>query len=569
MSSLYNNTIKCYVRSFMIGSIVLTSLISLPTLADGYCHYSDSQDDREEQLANKHKLSITVSKKKNNSIEPEENNEIFTISKSDKVLYKDLTELCVTKRLDLIVKKDKKTGVIDAAGQLIIPFEYDSIYPYDETFVVKKEWLFGLVDRQNQPLSAIEYYFSDSTLVTAEDKLQLPLIGYKKIDASGINTNVGAWGSIDSSGTLIIPFIYDEISTISSLSYEETTGVYKVKKDDYWGVIDNKGDTILPTNYQEIYWFNAPENLYLVIKNNQKVVIDSNENTLIKGNIEHISFIDMQEERELSTYDYEAHDGTLRPAIIKINDKYGLFDSDANQRLPAEYDDLSYLYQSDLVSAKKNSLYGVVNAQGEFVIPLIYNGLETVLLINEPEQPNKLSYFIVKQGQDFGLLSLDNKVILPFEYQSMTYNAFDIANRIVASRHTVNDTNTSEKKKTKFALLNIDGKSITPFIYDKIEHDDYDSRIHVWQEGKEGLIDANGQVLLASIYDSLDYNISEYGYNFKRDGLYGWLTDTDYKEIIPAIYDGPFDFEEGVATVIKDGVTMTIDKQGKRINGSR
>ena len=563
MRLLYTNSLKAYVKILMFGGFILA--VSLPSVAADYCYLSDSQTTRKNQLASQHKLSITSTKIKAND-NKEENTDSFTINKNGKVLYQNLIELCVTKQLDLIAKKNNKIGVINAAGQLIIPFMYDSIYPYGETFVVEKEWLFGLVDRQNQPLSAIEYYFADYTLSQAEENPLVPLIGYKKLGIIEVdNTNKGAWGSIDSSGSVVIPFIYDEISTISSLSYEETTGVYKVKKEDYWGLIDNKGELVLPIHYQKINWFNAAKKLYLVINNNQTHVIDANQNVRINGDIEDISFIDIQEERKLNIYDYDAHDGTLRPAIIRINDKYGLFDSNAKQKLPAEYNDLSYFYQDDLLAAKKDDLHGVVNTKGDWIIPLVYDELEAVYLDTGHEDLREVSYFIAKKGANYGLLSLNNDIILPFEYQSMNHYNLDIPNRILASRVITDSLNSIDKNNVKFALLTADGKSVTPFIYDKIVHDNYDSRIHVWQKGKEGVIDIDGQILLAPLYQSLDYDIVEDGYIFKREGLYGWLTDSDYKEVIPAMYDEPFEFEEGVATVIKDGVTMSIDKQGEVI----
>lgn len=550
----------------MLSSSILISVISLPAIAADYCQYSDSQAERKNQLANQHQLLIkTIYNKSNN--ETPENSEVSTISKNGKALYQDLIELCVTKRLDLIAKKNNKIGVINATGQLIIPFIYDSIYPYSETFVVEKDWLFGLIDRQNRPFSAVEYHFDGYTLSQAEHKPLTPLIGYKKFDIN--DTTTGAWGSIDSSGATIIPFVYDDISTISNLVYEEMTRVYKVQKDDYWGVISDKGNIVLPPLYQKIYWFNAYKKLYLVVKHNQQFITDATQNILIKGDIEHISFIDVKNEQILDIYDYDAHDGKLHPAIIRINNKYGLFDSNANQKLSAEYDELSYLYENDLVSAEKNGVHGVVNVQGEVVIPLKYDQLETVVLETSADQPRELGYFIAKQQQRFGLLSLDNKIILPFDYRSMDYNVFDIPNRIIASRVIENTVNIAEKNKVKFALLTADGKSITPFIYDKVAYDNYDSRIHMWQEGREGLIDKEGQILLEPIYQSLDYDIVEDGYIFKRDGLYGWLIDTGYKEIIPAMYDESFKFEEGVATVIKDGITMSINKRGKVIKQSK
>lgn len=69
---------------------------------------------------------------------------------------------------------------INLSGQLTLPSIYKNIHPYDGVFIVQKEGLFGLVDKENQPLSANEYYFKSDTLNQAEKSPLIPLIGYKK-----------------------------------------------------------------------------------------------------------------------------------------------------------------------------------------------------------------------------------------------------------------------------------------------------------------------------------------------------------------------------------------------------
>lgn len=388
MSLPSHSTLKHLMKNFILGAVVLISFLSLSAVASDCCETDNLQQVRIKKLAEHYKLSITH----RNSTQ-EANASRFDISKNGKVLYTGLNDLQVTERLDLVVKRGDKTGVIDAVGQQTIPFIYESIHPYNDAFVVEKDRLFGLVNRQQQPITAIEYYFSSYTLSQLEERPQLPLIGYKKPTAT-----TGGWGSMSSAGLPIIPFIYDELTKISSFSHDETTDFYKIKKDDYWGVIDYKGRLILPTNYQKINWFNAAETLFLVIKHNREFVTDVKEKVRINGDIEQVSFIDVKDEEVLSPYDNESHDGTIRPAIITMNGKYGLFDSSAQQKLPAEYEDLSYLYQDDLIAAKKNGLSGVVNAQGKVVIPLVYDDLETIWVDTESDQPRKISYFITKSG---------------------------------------------------------------------------------------------------------------------------------------------------------------------------
>ncbi|WP_193778007.1 WG repeat-containing protein [Psychrobacter sp. FDAARGOS_221] len=520
----------------------------------------NSQQLREQQLATEYQLILNDFDAESAYHDMSDNNDV-SIRINDKVMFQHLSHVYLTKNLDIIAKQNDKSGVIDKTGKVIIPFEYDSIYTYQDAFVVKKDKLFGFINRQHQALTSDEYYFDNCKLkLIQRASAYQPLIGYKKTGAY-----TGKWGALDSEGQVVIPFDYDSIGEVTD-NYSIASGkFYKVKKDDYWGIIDSKGNTILPPHYQRIRWFNTSQNLFYVIKNNQKFVVDASQNIIIDGNIGSIQFIDADGEESYSVYDDEVHDGSVRPAIIEIDGKYGLFDSSGRQLLPARYEAMQNLYSLGLLQVEKDGKQGVIDLKGSTVIPAKFDELDPVNINIKGEDLSHLRYFIAKQNGKFGLLSIDNTQVLPFEYDSMTYNVFTLPNRLIVSKPINNDD------QIKFALLNVDGTPLTPFIYDKLEYDNYDSRLHVWIKDlnsvlKEGLIDNNGNVLLAPKYDRLHFEIVEDGYVFEQGGKYGWITEDSFNEIIPATFDERFDFEDGIAKVIREGKTFWIDRQGREVN---
>jgi len=124
-------------------------------------------------------------------------------------------------------------------------------------------------------------------------------------------------------------------------------------------------------------------------------------------------------------------------------------------------------------------------------------------------------------------------------------------------------------KNGKYGVIDKTGKVVIPIIYDYVS-DFNDGLAHVWKDDKQGYIDKNGNEVVPIKYDYIG-GFSE-GLAVARIGKkYGYV-DKSGKEVIPIIYDSASDFSEGLArvtikekdekgkTVIKEGY---IDKTGK------
>jgi hypothetical protein len=128
--------------------------------------------------------------------------------------------------------KNKKAGVFDQTGKIIIPFDYDEIRIFFKNrAIVKQANKYGVIDGSNKILIPVEYdtiyrqsEFSGDTLVVPQ------LIIAKKNNKYGV---------IDTTGRMVVDFIYDALSDFSS------EGFSIVKKDDKTGVIDQKGNYLV------------------------------------------------------------------------------------------------------------------------------------------------------------------------------------------------------------------------------------------------------------------------------------------------------------------------------------
>lgn len=125
------------------------------------------------------------------------------------------------------VSKDNIFGLINSSGDVIIPFEYDSIVMSTvNAYSVSKNGKWGFITKSNQILIPIEY---DLTSDFIEN-----VCAVKKD---------GKWGFIDLLNSIIIPFDYEGCTDFRC-------GIAGVVKNDKWGVINKKNELILDYQYE-------------------------------------------------------------------------------------------------------------------------------------------------------------------------------------------------------------------------------------------------------------------------------------------------------------------------------
>ncbi|MCL1866274.1 MAG: WG repeat-containing protein [Oscillospiraceae bacterium] len=114
---------------------------------------------------------------------------------------------------------DDKWGIVNKKGEIIVPFEYDSL-----NYGQKGEGDFPPI-------------FSDGLTMVAKsvgnDSEGLPIL---------------KWGFADLKGKVAIPLEYDFV-------YEFSDGIAGVMKNNKWGAINTKGEVVIPLEYDEMQKF--------------------------------------------------------------------------------------------------------------------------------------------------------------------------------------------------------------------------------------------------------------------------------------------------------------------------
>ena len=263
-----------------------------------------------------------------------------------------------------VVKENDKYGVINTNGEKIVKTEYDNV-------------------KIPNPEKPVFICYKDNNTKVFNEKGEEIYTEYKNIE----------------------PLRLKDIA--SDLTYEKTT--LKYADNNKFGIISIDGKKITDAIYEDIDTLQFKEGELLVKQNGKYGVIN------IKG-------------------------------VTIVNPIYDEINSDKYYEEQLEYKKSGYIVKK---TTDEGYRYGYVDYKGKQIIDTKYNDLYRITDIN-----NENVYLICAQNGQYGLLR-NKKKIINNEYQSLTYN-------------DSNNTITALKGK-RYGVINIDGKVIVPFEYKQID----------------------------------------------------------------------------------------------------
>lgn len=142
---------------------------------------------------------------------------------------------------------DRKWGVINKKGEVIIPLEYqEGTAISNGKIIAKKEGKWGLLDTTGKIVLPFEYDYLNSE---ATDKTKVLLA--RKGD------NPRKYGFIDYSGKILVPIEYDLIRFVP-MSISNGSRHYNMKKDGKFGLYGlDEGKLITEVKYDSEIWFTS------------------------------------------------------------------------------------------------------------------------------------------------------------------------------------------------------------------------------------------------------------------------------------------------------------------------
>lgn len=363
------------------------------------------------------------------------------------------------------LEQDEKYGVIDKEGNVVIEAKYVSI------------------DIPN-PSKAIFIKSEDGKNYTAIDNEGKAIFtDYDNIEAIAINnisSNIpyektvlkyklnGLYGLIDFNGKKITENIYNSITNID---YKE--GNLKVEQNGQFGVINIKGTTILKAEYdsiisdgyydEETKYENAGFVLRVKTDNGYRFGYANRKGKIILETL----YNEINRITEI-----EGKDVYL---ITSNNGRYGLM-KNGKEVLKNEYTDLSFDINNHLLIAQKDKIYGVVNLEGKNIIPIDYDNI----IIGG-------KYIDAQKGEDILIFNAKGENI---STEIISYNKVNDDYAIIIDKN--NNYNIVDNKDNKKLREN--------YTYIENVKDNY---FIVTQNGKAGIIDGEGKIVIELKYDAI------------------------------------------------------------------
>ena len=299
----------------------------------------------------------------------------------------------------LFAKKGEKYGLIDLTGDILVPFGYDNLA--QDFSCPEKELIYAANDSENGSVEGFIDYAGNVVVPLAYSHLYFiadnVLIVYNS-DSSGAR-----YGMIDTSGNLLLPLEYDNLSAL--------TGAYPTDKQPQselvqavlhgkTGVFDLAGKPVLPVEYGAVNYFDNDR--ILVEKDGKWGMIDRAGNVLLPFD-----------------YDYlERLSDTLLQA--KKGDLFAAIRPDGTEVTPYEFTNFRYSYQDGfIVGCKGESMYGVLDADGNTRIPFVYDDIYAADTVNFSDKP----LWKVRQGENWLLLDADGKEVFRRACRDIFYDA--------------------------------------------------------------------------------------------------------------------------------------------------
>ena len=360
-----------------------------------------------------------------------------------------------------------------------------------------------------------------------------------------------AYGVVNDGGTVYIPVEYDRIEFTNEYgAYEDN--VYKCEKNGKWGLVSSTNGTLLPCEYNSLS--NKGNGIWRTFKNGKYGYVQLNRLSSITTLIPCIY-------ESLGDYSSDSY------IHATLKGKKGMIDGQNKIIIPFEYSKVGNPCHTSngysIIWVEKDGKLGIYNDDGKELQPC---DIDKAYILTE-NNSIELSYtdcpstdyiYIVRNGLT-GLISGSTfETIIPCMYEYLS---------------PIKTSKAFYKANGKWGIIDANNKTIQLAIYDNVEIDGstlseqkmpsmaFQSNMCVRNNGKVGMLKANGEDFIPVKYDSLGM-YSDNMLVAKVGDKYGFLNE-EGKESVPFVYSQAHNYSEGLAAVVNEnGKYLFIDKSG-------
>ncbi|MHA8082469.1 WG repeat-containing protein [Aquirufa sp. A-Brett2-15D] len=352
-------------------------------------------------------------------------------------------------------------------------------------------------------------------------------------------TNLGKKGLVNKLGQSVTIATYDCFWPVGSTHLIFQLGTKL-------GLMDRKGETVIQPIYDDLD--SQGDTLLISSIKTGKIVkkglIDLKGKVLIENKFRELYFIGEDQ------------------LVVSLDKKVYYLANSKGQLLSIPFSSIDI---SRIVVSKGK--YGYINGQGKFIIPAIYNTLNTA---------GSGYYFAENAEKKNGLLDSLGRVVIPFDKHTISSVGEDI--------FAINKSPNADK--STYNLFSIKtNKLVSSFPFEQIGQFS-DGLLRVKLAGKNGYVNKEGKLVISTVYDDVDNLSQPFDDDFSQylsqdmhgegegDGP-GEIEDEDYVSVycytesqalnLDPIFRSSADFSGGLANVAIGEKVGSIDKNGKII----
>ncbi|MFC5468176.1 WG repeat-containing protein [Cohnella suwonensis] len=359
------------------------------------------------------------------------------------------------------------------------------------------------------------------------------------------------WANTDSS--LLVANTRYEWETIIEAKLDSVKRVgdfYRIQQGKQYGLIDLQGRTVFEPRFEKIFVVNAKSALG-------------------------------QRKKSASTNEFVGMNGRVvftLPSDVLVADFYN------GEAIVSAYGTIKLGDNGKMIVKPQRA--GVIDAKGKFTIPMIYDYLQRVVDVRSGV------VYAANKGLGasavYGIVSRTGKIIVPFQYSSLRFNALRDAPNL---KLTLNGGLIIAGKNKKYGVITLGGQTIVPLAYDDIRADKYfgnesagsgyfdNGQAVVKKTGKYGVIDQKGKVIIPFQYSDIA-NVKEVVWNedirigsvetdigvYKvRSGKQYGLINNRGQNLGKFEWDEIGSFSGGMAPVVKNRKVGFVDRRGKLV----
>lgn len=365
-----------------------------------------------------------------------------------------------------------KKGLLNAAtGEIVLPIDYDNILFWGDVYVITQGKKSGILDKKGNLLFRVEY-----------DKIEHLggsfSTGFNKLYRVHMDTLVGV---LYEDGSWIIPARFKSIEPFGK-------NFLRVNQNNLYGLYNKQGEEVQPPVYS---WISDPAtsdvHVIFTVKNKLHGALDLKGKVLL-GN----TFVRVSTPAN-TTGDLEPPAEHGDKVLEHSNGMFGVLNVDnAQMKIPVVYEGIYQLFengQQQLFLVKKAGKFGIVDDSNRVVVPFQYDSLNAHMH-EEPgwEGNSGTDGIMALKGGKWGVISLNNTVRIPFQYKSILRISESGLFRAKADKH--------------YVLINCNNKVLNPGPFDEISQFEYFEdnlegieKAMSFYKGKMRVIDSKGRFL--------------------------------------------------------------------------